>query len=134
MAKKSPKKVLVVEDDEDLVLLISMLLSSDGYRVETAGNGREALERIERELPDLILLDMKMPVMSGPEFAREFKARYDTRAPIVVVTAAADARQRAAEVAADGWVGKPFDPDALLATVRRHLDAAESRPARTSAQ
>jgi CheY-like chemotaxis protein len=127
MAHTCPKKVLVVEDDEDLVLLISMLLSSDGYRVETAGNGREALERVERELPDLILLDMKMPVMSGPEFAREFKARYNTRAPIVVVTAAADARQRAAEVKADGWVGKPFDPDALLATVRRHLDAATVR-------
>lgn len=115
------KKVLLVEDDADLVSLVSMLLEEDGYCVEIAGNGREALASLERDIPDLILLDMKMPVMNGPEFARELEVRHGRQAPIVVLTAAADAHRRAAEVGADAWVGKPFDPDALLSTVRRYV-------------
>jgi CheY-like chemotaxis protein len=97
-----------------------MLLQGDGYRVEIACNGREALARLERDIPDLILLDMKMPIMNGPEFARELTVRYGHQAPIVVLTAAADAHRSAAEVGADAWLGKPFDPDALLSTVRRY--------------
>jgi CheY-like chemotaxis protein len=114
-------RVLVVEDDQDLAALLAMLLEGESYEVDVAGNGREALDRVAATLPDLILLDMKMPVMSGPEFAREFRARYGAAAPIVVVTAAADARRRAAEIAAEGWLGKPFDPDALLAAVGAQL-------------
>jgi CheY-like chemotaxis protein len=114
--------VLVVEDDEDLVYLITILLEEQGYCVVTASNGREALEEIRRTVPDLILLDMKMPVMSGPEFARELYARHAPLPPIVVVTAADDAQRRASEIHADGWLGKPFDPDALLDTVRRYVD------------
>jgi CheY-like chemotaxis protein len=115
------ERVLVVEDDQDLAALLEMLLDGEGYQVDVAGNGREALERVAAALPDLILLDMKMPVMSGPEFARAFRARYGAAAPIVVVTAAADARRRAAEIDAEGWLGKPFDPDALLAAVEAQL-------------
>jgi CheY-like chemotaxis protein len=120
MAEKEPKKVLVIEDDQDLVALVAMLLEGDGYAVEIAGNGREALDSLARHLPDIILLDMKMPVMNGPEFARELEVRYGHQAPIIVLTAAADAHRRAAEVGADAWLGKPFDPDALLSTVRRY--------------
>ncbi|MCC6557830.1 MAG: response regulator [Polyangiaceae bacterium] len=120
MIEKLPKKVLVIEDDQDLVSLVEMLLRGDGYRVEVASNGREALARLEGDSPDLILLDMKMPVMSGPEFARELEVRHGQKAPIVVLTAAADAHRSAAEVGADAWLGKPFDPDTLLSTVRRY--------------
>lgn len=122
MPENGAKVVLVVEDDEDLMHLVSMLLGACGYRVVAAGNGREALERVEGELPDLILLDMKMPVMGGAEFAWEFRARHAAKTPIIVVTAAADARRSAEAIHADGWLGKPFDPDALLATVRLHVD------------
>jgi CheY-like chemotaxis protein len=114
------KTVLVVEDDADLVALVSILLKEDGYRVKIAGNGREALASLEKDIPDLILLDMKMPVMNGPEFARELEVRHGRQAPIVVLTAAADAHRRAAEVGADAWLGKPFDPARLLSTVRRY--------------
>src|SRR5436190_1252749 len=74
------KTVLVIEDDEDLVYLITILLEEQGYRVITASNGREALDELRRAVPDLILLDMKMPVMSGPEFARELYAQHPERA------------------------------------------------------
>lgn len=120
MIGKQVKKVLVIEDDEDLVSLVSLLLQEDGFAVEIASNGREALDSLARQLPDVILLDMKMPIMNGPEFARELEVRYGHQAPIIVLTAAADAHRRAAEVGADAWLGKPFDPEVLLSTVRRY--------------
>jgi CheY-like chemotaxis protein len=118
--ERQPKKVLLVEDDAELVALVSILLQEDGYSVKIACNGREALATLEHDMPDLILLDMKMPIMSGPEFARELEVRHGRQASIIVLTAAADAHRRAAEVGADAWIGKPFDPDALLSTVRRY--------------
>lgn len=124
MDDKQAKKVLIIEDDQDLGSLVAILLQGDGYRVDVARNGREALARMggegQGDLPDLILLDMKMPIMNGPEFARELEVRYGHQAPIVVLTAAADAHRSAAEVGADAWLGKPFDPDKLLSTVRRY--------------
>jgi DNA-binding response OmpR family regulator len=112
-------KVLVVEDDPDLAALEAQLLEEHGHRVEVASNGREALAAVERTSPDLILLDMKMPVMSGREFADEYRRARPSPAPIVVVTAAEDAQRRAAEVGASGWIAKPFDPDELVAHVMR---------------
>ena len=112
-------KVLVVEDDPDLAALEAELLEEHGHHVEVAYNGREALAAVERVAPDLILLDMKMPVMSGREFVEEYRRAQPSPAPIVVVTAADDAQVRAAEVGASGWIAKPFDPDALVANVMR---------------
>lgn len=112
--------VLVVEDDEDLAALEAGLLEEHDYRVEIARNGREALDALERSTPDLILLDMKMPVMNGREFADEYHRSQRWSAPIVVVTAD-DAQRRAAEVGANGWLAKPFDPVALIASVTRLL-------------
>jgi CheY-like chemotaxis protein len=112
-----PKTVLVIEDDLDLQNLMASLLELDGYRVERASHGLEGLAIIARHLPDLILLDMRMPVMDGWRFAQEFRERYDRLRPIVVVTAAADARERAAEIQADGYIAKPFDLDELIQVV-----------------
>ena len=114
-------KILVVEDDPDLAALEAELLEEHGHHVEVAYNGREALAAVERAAPDLILLDMKMPVMSGREFVDEYRRAQPSPAPIVVVTAADDAQVRAAEVGASGWIAKPFDPDALVANVMRLL-------------
>lgn len=121
MALADAKTVLVVDDEEEILSLVSMLLQDEGYVVETAANGQEGLDKLERELPHLILLDMKMPVMDGWQFAREFRARYDDQTPIVVITAADDARKRAEEIGAADWVGKPFDLDTLATTVGRHV-------------
>lgn len=115
------KAVLVVEDDPDLRQMMELMLDSLGYRVLAAADGREALAKVAQQMPGLILLDMRMPVMDGWEFAREFRARYDHRAPIVVVTAARDARQRADDIAAEGHLDKPFDLDDLVRVVEQHL-------------
>jgi DNA-binding response OmpR family regulator len=107
-------RVLVVEDDPDLASLEAEVLKLRGHQVDVASNGREALDAVERARPDLILLDMKMPVMNGREFADEYRRREPFTPPIVVVTAADDAQRRAAEIGASGWIAKPFDPDALV--------------------
>ena len=112
--------ILVVEDDRDLLSLVEMILVDAGYRVRTARDGREALGRVAEEMPSLILLDMRMPGMNGWEFAREFRARHGMAAPIVVVTAAENARARAAEIGAEGWLAKPFDIDDVLRIAERH--------------
>jgi len=111
----------VVDDDQDLRSLVAMVLEEEGYTVETAADGRQGLDAVNRGMPDLILLDMKMPVMDGWEFAREFRARYNFKVPIVVLTAAADAKKRAEETGAVDWIGKPFDLDTLLSVVGRDI-------------
>jgi CheY-like chemotaxis protein len=113
--------VLVVEDDLDLLGLVEMLLQDAGYRVRTASQGQQALERVAEEMPGLILLDMRMPVMNGWDFAREFRARHGRACPIVVVTAAENAQLRAKEVEAEAWLAKPFDLDDVLRTVDRFV-------------
>jgi CheY-like chemotaxis protein len=115
------RSLLIVEDDSDLTSLLRAVLEDQGYEIETAANGLEALERVEQSLPSLILLDMKMPVMNGWEFARVFREKYDHRAPIVVLTASEEAAQSAKEVEAAAWMGKPFDIDALVALVEHHM-------------
>jgi two-component system chemotaxis response regulator CheY len=78
--------------------------------------------------PDLVLLDMRMPVMDGWAFARAYRELPAPRAPIVVMTAAPDARHRAAEVEADGFVGKPFDLSELVSAVRSGLTKEAADP------
>lgn len=116
----SARCVLVVEDDQDLLLLLEMILGDAGHRVRTASDGRIALAQVAEEMPAVILLDMRMPVMNGWEFAREFHARYGRACPIVVVTAAENAAARAEEIGADDWLSKPFELDDVLHAVARH--------------
>ncbi len=112
--------VLVVDDDPAIRDLVEIVLASGGYKVSTAEHGEAALERLADTQPDLILLDMRMPVMDGWTFARAYRQQYDTRTPIIVLTAARDAAARAAEVAADGYLAKPFNVGELLALVSQH--------------
>ncbi|HET6921601.1 MAG TPA: response regulator [Anaeromyxobacteraceae bacterium] len=116
-----PRTVLIVEDDPDLLALEEAVLAEAGYRVASAADGVEALERVEREMPGLILLDMRMPRMDGWNFAREFRARHGDACPIAVITAAENARLRAQEIQAHAWLEKPFDLEDVLALVARHL-------------
>ena len=110
-------RVLVIDDDPSIRRVVGYVLSDEGYQVDEAPNGELALEAIERRHPDLILLDMKMPVMDGWEFARRYRERHGNRAPIIVVTAATDAAMRGADVEADDFLAKPFDLDTLIACV-----------------
>ena len=115
--------VLIAEDDPDLRELVAITLADAGLAVEVACDGREALERVAARKPDLVLLDMMMPVMDGRAFCRELGL---TEAPprVVVMTAADRVAQSAQEVGAVGWLAKPFDIDDLVATVRRYLPAS----------
>ena len=110
--------ILVVDDDADLREFLRVMLTSIGFEVISAANGQEALDVMEGHEPDLILLDMKMPVMDGWEFSRALEDR-GAHPPVVVLTAAPDPAARAAEVHADGWLGKPFEYEELEATVRK---------------
>jgi DNA-binding response OmpR family regulator len=112
--------VLVVEDDSDLRELLGAILSLMDLDVMSAANGLEGLSAIDRRTPALVLLDMRMPVMDGWEFARELDRR-GMRPPIVVITAAPDPSEAAADIGAEGWLGKPFDLHELSAIVRRFI-------------
>lgn len=118
------KTVLVVDDERDLLEMIAFVLWQEGYRVARATDGRDALDTVERAMPDLILLDMKMPVVDGWQFASEFHKKHGFRVPIVVLTASEDARVSAVEIGANGWLGKPFDLDLLINMVRHFIGPA----------
>ena len=124
------RSVLVVEDDPDLLALLEMILADAGHAVRTAPEGAAALARVAEEMPGVILLDMRMPGMNGWDFAREFRARHGRACPIVVVTAAENARARAEEIGAEGWLSKPFELQDVLETVERQLAASTWAPPR----
>ncbi len=115
------RPVLVVDDDAVVREMVVLMLEDAGYQVVAAGDGHEALEQVSQEMPALILLDMRMPRMNGWEFARVFRERHNHHAPIIVLTAAEDARQRAADARAEGYLGKPFNLDELILIVERHI-------------
>ncbi len=110
--------VLVVDDDPDLVQLVSGMLEILGYPVMTARNGAEALDAVERERPSLVILDSRMPVLDGSGFAQALKDR-GMRIPLLVITGASNAQRWAQEIGADGYLAKPFDMTDLLAAVQR---------------
>jgi CheY-like chemotaxis protein len=116
------KRVLVVDDDPSIRELLSAALQDDGYEVVPATNGQDALEVCEHWRPDVIVLDLMMPVMDGWTFAARLRERDDI--PIVVISAANDLERHARNVGAAFVVGKPFDLDQLLPKVARAAKAA----------
>jgi two-component system KDP operon response regulator KdpE len=117
-------RLLLVDDDPDIVESLSINLSADGYRTDRAHSGREALACLQRELPALAVVDLMMPGMDGFETCRRIKRAADI--PIIVLTAVltATTKVRAIELYADDYVTKPFDYAELAARVRRVLGRA----------
>jgi CheY-like chemotaxis protein len=113
--------VLVVEDHADLREMLAVLLESEGFQVQTARNGAEALTSLERSRPSVILLDLMMPVMTGDEFRERQLAdpRYRD-VPVICMTAAHDGRERADRIQANQYFQKPVDFERLLGAVREH--------------
>ncbi len=126
----SNQTILVVEDEDDVIELLRYNLSRNGYRVEVAMTGLDAVSRASTLQPDLILLDLMLPGMDGLEVCRTLKKESRTeRIPIIMVTAKGDEADIVAglEMGADDYVTKPFSPRVLLARVKAVL----RRPART---
>lgn len=106
--------VLVIDDDDNIREFVSLALLGEGHDVQTARNGAVALERVQVAQPDVILLDMRMPVMDGWQFATAYRKLPGPHANVVVMTAARDATRSAAEIDADAHLAKPFELDVLL--------------------
>jgi two-component system cell cycle response regulator DivK len=122
--------VLLAEDFEDARELYRDYLEFSGFTVETAANGREAVDRAITLKPDLILMDASMPVLDGWQATRELKANPKTKdIPVLALTAHAfdDARRQAKAVGCDGFVTKPCLPDDLVAKVRATLEPVGAR-------
>jgi CheY-like chemotaxis protein len=118
------KKILVVEDEESLRLLYEEELKSEGYEVLTAGNGREAIELLETEKPDLILLDIVMPVMDGMEALGRIVGK-ERKIPIILNTSYSGYRQDFMSWAADAYVTKSADLSELKKKIRELLEISE---------
>jgi two-component system cell cycle response regulator DivK len=118
------KRILVVEDQADNRRILRDLLTSAGYEIIQAENGEEALAAVARDRPDLILMDIQLPLLDGYEATRRIKADPELRAiPIIVITSYAlsgdESKARAA--GCDAYVSKPYSPRALLAKTREYV-------------
>jgi two-component system phosphate regulon response regulator PhoB len=117
-------RVLVVDDEPDLLELVRVNLDQSGFAVETAASGGEALEQLRRAPPDLMVLDLMLPDVSGTEICRQVRADAQlSQLPIIMLTARADEVDRVVglELGADDYVTKPFSPRELTLRVRAVL-------------
>jgi CheY-like chemotaxis protein len=121
-ASNGEKRILIIDDDADIMLVLASVVEDAGYQVSTIDHG-DYLEQIDAgALPDLILLDMLLSGQDGRQIARRLKGQATTRRiPIVMLSAHPDAQREAREAGADAFLAKPFDLDALLATIAAYL-------------
>jgi len=123
------KKILVVDDERHIVRLIQVNLERQGYHVVTAHDGKEALEKVASEKPDLVVLDVMMPYMDGFEVLRHLRRNPETaELPVIMLTAKAQDMDvfRGYQEGVDMYLTKPFNPQELLAFVRRIFRARET--------
>ncbi len=127
--------ILVVEDEAALLALLRYNLERQGFIVEEATDGQEALIRIAEAKPDLVLLDWMLPAMSGIEVCRQIRRRPATRdLPVIMVTARTEDQDavRALDTGADDYISKPFAVEALMARIRALLRRSSNVPAKGS--
>ena len=124
MMDATKRKILVVDDEPDLVAIVKMRLQANNYEVLTACDGQEGLDKARKENPDLIILDLMLPKMDGYKVCGLLKkdARY-SKIPIILFTARAQESDRTLgeEVGADAYITKPFEPQLLLAKIKELL-------------
>jgi DNA-binding response OmpR family regulator len=132
-----PKKILIVEDEKDILQLVKLYLEKEGFRTITAMTGSDALRQVKAERPDLMILDLMLPEMDGLEVCKKIRLNSDTALlPIVMLTAKAEESDTVIglELGADDYVTKPFSPKALVARVKallRRLDRNAGEPRST---
>jgi DNA-binding response OmpR family regulator len=122
--EKGKPRLLVVEDEPALAKVLQMRLQIEGFEVDVAGDGAEAMSMIGKRRPDLVVCDLMMPVMDGLEVTRAIKGDPHLKAiPILILTALKSAKERAQleQLGADAFVSKPFDGKELSAQIRQLL-------------
>ena len=116
------KKILIVDDEPEMLEMIELRMKKNGYAVVTAVTGEECLEKAQKERPDVILLDVLLPGMSGFEVSKRLKADEETKdIPIIMVTAliGTDAEEKGMERGAKYFISKPFDPEELVSEINK---------------
>jgi two-component system phosphate regulon response regulator PhoB len=124
-------RILVVEDEPDIAALVAYQLTREGFRVETAANGSDALAAVHRDVPDLVVLDRMLPGMSGDHVLRNLRGEAATRAvPVLLLTARREQEDRieGLELGADDYLTKPFSPRELVLRVRSILKRVGEAP------
>ncbi len=132
MEATAGKRILVVEDEQDIAQLVQHYLQKEGFRSITATNGVEALKKVTAEKPDLIVLDLMLPEMDGLEVCKRVRSIPETAmTPIIMLTAKAEESDTIVglELGADDYVTKPFSPKALVARVKALLRRIDRTPA-----
>ena len=126
-----PKKILVVDDEKHIVRLVQANLDRAGYTVVTAYDGKEALEKVAEENPDLVVLDVMMPYMDGFEVLQNLRRNPTTRdIPVIMLTAKAQDADvfKGWQSGVDCYLTKPFNPMELLSFVKRIFDSMDGGP------
>ena len=114
------RHILIVEDDAEVAEVLARLLTEEGYGVEIASDATIALELARSTTPDLVLLNLMLPGLSGADFYGEFRAR-GLRSPVMVISGASEGQRRSQELGADAFVAKPFEIEDVLQAVQRLL-------------
>ena len=131
MASPASKKILIVEDERDILQLVKLYLEKEGFRTITASTGPEGLKQAKQEKPDLVILDLMLPEIDGLEICKRLRSAPETAMmPIIMLTAKAEESDTVIglELGADDYVTKPFSPKALIARVKALLRRLERKP------
>ena len=118
LVERRARPILLVDDDNEILAVERAVLTEEGFRVREAHNGAEALVELEADPPAMIVLDVQMPGIDGPTFARELRTRL-RHVPLVILTAAPDPEHEDDRCNAEAYLAKPFQADELLQLVRR---------------
>lgn len=128
MNQEKPRRVVYIEDDQEMIDLVELILTRRGYQVRGANGGQNGLDIINQNPPDLVLLDLMMPGMDGWEVYQQIKSTEKTHSiPVIIVTAKAQAIDRVLGLhiaKVDDYIAKPFRPQELLDSVERVLSKA----------
>jgi CheY-like chemotaxis protein len=116
-------RVLLIDDDDELAEVLRQALRESGYSVATVRHGAAALELVGQIQPDVILLDLSMPIMDGWSFVTQYRRSAKAGARIVLLTGHPNGREISATLGADGYIGKPFELVQLLETLKTQVGA-----------
>ena len=115
-----------MDDEQDIILALELLLAEEGYEIITANNGCQALERLAEKIPDLVLIDVMMPILSGPDTIEKMRANAEYAEIPVVLMSAIKPQVDLQKLKIGAFIRKPFEIDTILKTIEQVLEAKRS--------